>query len=193
MGELVVNMFTSLDGVLQGPGEPDEDREGGFEYGGWQAPYFDEESGKVIGDHIAGLEALLLGRKTYEIFAGYWPYYDEADSAGSIAKLFNRIKKYVVSRSGDPVEWMNSELLQGDAVETVRDLKARTEGNLVILGSAELVHALLPAGLIDAMLLTIHPLVLGSGKRLYPDAFARFTLVESKPTVYCPAHKPRKW
>src|SRR6266498_3827461 len=73
MGELVVNMFTSLDGVLQGPGAPDEDREGGFEYGGWQAPYFDEESGKVISDHIAGLEALLLGRKTYEIFAAYWP------------------------------------------------------------------------------------------------------------------------
>ena len=73
MGELVVNMFTSLDGVLQGPGGPDEDRAGGFEYGGWQAPYFDEESGKVITDHIAGLEALLLGRKTYEIFAAYWP------------------------------------------------------------------------------------------------------------------------
>ena len=73
MGELVVNMFTSLDGVLQGPGAPDEDREGGFEYGGWQAPYFDEESGKVIGENIASLEALLLGRKTYEIFAAYWP------------------------------------------------------------------------------------------------------------------------
>ena len=73
MGELVVNMFMSLDGVLQGPGGPDEDREGGFEYGGWQAPYLDEESGKVITDHIAGLEALLLGRKTYEIFAAYWP------------------------------------------------------------------------------------------------------------------------
>jgi dihydrofolate reductase len=96
MGELIVNMFTSLDGVLQGPGGPDEDRERGFEYGGWQAPYVDEESGKVIGDHIAGLEALLLGRRTYEIFAAYWPL---QPAENPIAARLNGAPKYVASRT----------------------------------------------------------------------------------------------
>ena len=105
MGELVVNMFTSLDGVLQGPGAPDEDREGGFEYGGWQAPYLDEESGEVIADNIAGLEALLLGRKTYEIFAAYWP---QQPAENPIAARLNGAPKYVASRTLDTVGWTNS-------------------------------------------------------------------------------------
>ena len=102
MGALVVNMFTSLDGVLQGPGGPEEDRTGGFEYGGWQAPYFDEESGKVIGDNIAGLEALLLGRKTYEIFAAYWP---KQPAGNPIAARLNGAPKYVASRTLEGVGW----------------------------------------------------------------------------------------
>ena len=109
MGELVVNMFTSLDGVLQGPGAPEEDREGGFEYGGWQAPYLDEESGKVITDHIAGLEALLLGRKTYEIFAAYWP---QQPAENPIAARLNGAPKYVASRTLDTVGWTNSKLIR---------------------------------------------------------------------------------
>src|SRR6266496_711890 len=113
MEELVVNMFTSLDGVLQGPGAPDEDRDGGFEYGGWQAPFFDEESGKVITDHIAGLEALLLGRKTYEILAAYWP---QQPTENPIAARLNGAPKYVASRTLDTVGWTNSKLIQGDVV-----------------------------------------------------------------------------
>src|SRR6266511_3088311 len=113
MGELVVNMFTSLDGVLQGPGAPDEDREGGFEYGGWQAPYFDEESGKVISDHIAGLEALLLGRKTYEIFAAYWPKLLEGDVAEAAARLKGEFGRVDVIGSGDLVQ----TLLRNDLVD----------------------------------------------------------------------------
>ena len=110
MGELVVNMFTSLDGVLQGPDAPDEDREGGFEYGGWQAPYVDEESGKVITDNIMGLEALLLGRRTYEIFAAYWP---QQPAENPIAARLNGAPKYVASTTlGEPLEWSNSTLIK---------------------------------------------------------------------------------
>ena len=134
MGELVVNMFTSLDGVLQGPGGPDEDREEGFEYGGWQAPYFDEESGKIITDHIAGLEALLLGRKTYEIFAAYWP---KQPAENPIAARLNSAPKYVASRTLDTVGWADSTLLRND--------------------------------LVDRLDLWVHPVLLGSGKRLFAE------------------------
>jgi len=116
MGELMVNMFVSLDGVIQGPGLPDEDREGGFEHGGWQAPYFDEESGKVITEHTARLEALLLGRKTYEIFAAYWP---QAAASDPIAARLNSAPKYVASRTLDTVEWNNSKLIEGDVADAV--------------------------------------------------------------------------
>ena len=180
MSTIEVVNHVSLDGVMQAPAHPDEDRRGGFEHGGWASEYFDDVQGEYMGARMGrGGGALLFGRWTYDKMRSAWTQQPEDNP---VRQVLERNTKYVVSRSGDPVEWMNSELLQGDAVETVRDLKARTEGNLVILGSAELIHALLPAGLIDAMLLTIHPLVLGSGKRLYPDAFARFKLVESKPT-----------
>jgi dihydrofolate reductase len=125
MGALVVNMFMSLDGVLQGPGMTDEDREGGFEYGGWQAPYFDEESGKVIGDHFAGLEALLLGRKTYELFAAYWP---QQPAENPIAARLNGTPKYVASRTLDTLGWTNAKLLDGDVAEAVARLKAQLAG-----------------------------------------------------------------
>ena len=128
----------------------------------------------------SGSGALLFGRWTYEKMQNAWSQQPEDNP---VRQVLERSTKYVVSRSDRPVEWVNSELLQGDAVETVRELKARTEGNHVILGSAELIHALLPHGLIDALLLTIHPLVLGSGKRLFPEgALERYTLAESTPT-----------
>jgi dihydrofolate reductase len=178
----VVNHIT-LDGVMQAPADPDEDRRGGFEHGGWASEYFDDVQGEYMGARMgSGDGALLFGRWTYNKMADAWPRQPEDNP---VRQVLERSTKYVVSRSDRPVEWVNSELLTGDAVETVRDLKARTNGNIVILGSAELVHALLPAGLIDTMLLTIHPLVMGSGKRLFPDAgaLARFELTESKPTT----------
>jgi dihydrofolate reductase len=163
MGELVVNMFTSLDGVLQGPGMSDEDREEGFEQGGWQAPYWDEESGKVEADHIAGLEALLLGRKTYEIFAGYWP-----KQSGQIATALNRVPKYVASRTLRAVEWDNARLIEGDVAEAVARLKGE-HGQLDVIGSGNLVQTLLHHELVDRLRLWLHPVLLGSGKRLFAE------------------------
>jgi dihydrofolate reductase len=165
MGELVVNMFTSLDGVLQGPGGPDEDREGGFEYGGWQAPYVDEESGKVITDHIAGLEALLLGRKTYEIFAAYWP---QQPAENPIAARLNGAPKYVASRTLDTVGWTNSRLIGGDVAEAVARLKGEF-GRVDVIGSGDLVQTLLRNDLVDRLNLWVFPVLLGSGKRLFAE------------------------
>ena len=165
MGELVVNMFTSLDGVLQGPGGPDEDGEGGFEYGGWQAPLLDEESGKVITDHIAGLEALLLGRKTYEIFAAYWP---KQPADNPIAARLNGAPKYVASRTLEGVGWTNSRLLQGDVPEAVAQLKGQF-GRVDTIGSGDLVQTLLGNDLVDRLNLWMFPVLLGSGKRLFAE------------------------
>ncbi|HZD74806.1 MAG TPA: dihydrofolate reductase family protein [Actinomycetota bacterium] len=165
MGELVVNMFVSLDGVMQGPGMPDEDREGGFEQGGWQAPYFDEESGKAIGEHIERLEALLLGRKTYEIFAAYWP---RAAGDDPIAARLNSARKYVASRTLDTVEWSNSTLIEGDVAEAVARLK-RDHGRIDVIGSGDLVQTLLRHDLVDRLNIWVYPVLLGSGKRLFAD------------------------
>jgi dihydrofolate reductase len=165
MGELVVNMFTTLDGVLQGPGGPDEDREGGFEYGGWQAPHIDEESRKVIGDHLAGLEALLLGRKTYEIFAAYWP---KQPAENPIAARLNGAPKYVASQTLETVGWTNSELLQGDVPEAVGRVKALF-GRVDVIGSGNLVQTLLRNDLVDRLYLFVYPVLLGSGKRLFGE------------------------
>jgi dihydrofolate reductase len=177
----VVNHMT-LDGVMQSPAHPDEDRRGGFEHGGWATEYFDDVQSEYMAARMgSGGGALLFGRWTYEKMQSAWSQQPEDDP---IRQVLERSAKYVVSRSGRPVEWVNSELLTGDAAQTVAELKARAEGNLVILGSAELIHALLPHDLIDAMLLTIHPLVLGGGKRLFPEGtLARFRLAESTPTT----------
>ena len=165
MGALVVNMFTSLDGVLQGPGAPEEDRAGGFEYGGWQVPYLDEESGKVIGDNIAGLEALLLGRTTYEIFAAYWP---DQPAENPIAGRLNSVPKYVASRTLDTVRWSNSKLLQGDVAGAVARLKGEF-GRVDTIGSGDLVQTLLRSDLVDRLDLWVFPVLLGSGKRLFAE------------------------
>jgi dihydrofolate reductase len=178
----VVNHMT-LDGVMQAPADPDEDRRGGFEHGGWATRYSDDVQREYMGARMgSGDGALLFGRWTYEKMAGFWPTQPEDNM---IRQVMARATKYVVSRSPQAFEWENSVLLQGDAVEQVRELKAREDRNIVLLGSAELIHALLPAGLIDAFLLTIHPLVLGSGKRLFPGegALAKFRLVEATPTT----------
>jgi dihydrofolate reductase len=165
VGKLVVNTFTSLDGVMQSPGMPEEDREGGFDQGGWQVPYFDEESGQVITEAIAAFDALLLGRKTYEIFAGYWPY---ALADDPIAVRLNEAPKYVASRTIDGVGWNNSTLLKGDIADEVPRLKERYD-QIHTSGSGNLVQSLMQEGLVDQYNLWIYPVLLGSGKRLFGD------------------------
>ena len=177
-----VNHVT-LDGVMQAPAHPDEDRRGGFEHGGWAPPYSDKVQGEYMGARMSnGTGKLLLGRWTYEKFEDAWQKQPEDNP---IRQQLEASTKYVVSRSSRELGWQNSVLLEGDAVDTVADLKAREDGTIVILGSGELIRALLPHGLIDAFLLTIHPLVLGSGRTLFAGdgALAKFTLVEAKPTT----------
>ena len=181
MRKIIVGAQVSMDGVMQAPGGPWEDPTRGFKLGGWVMPYFDEVFGEEI-DHVLTENCdLLLGRKTYEIFAGYWPYYDETGSAGRIARLFKRIKKYLVSRSGDvDTSWQGSVLLRD--IADVERLRAEDGPNLVTQGSTELVHALLANDLVDAISIFTIPVVLGGGKRLFADGAAphSFKLTNSR-------------
>jgi dihydrofolate reductase len=175
MRKLVVGAMVSMDGVMQAPGGPTEDPTRGFQFGGWVWPFFDEAGGEEIDRLFAEEFDLLLGRKTYEIFAAYWPYYDESAPDGNIARLFNAAKKYVVSRSGDvdTSHWRGSVLLR-DIAEVGR-LKQEDGPNLVTQGSTELVHALLAADLVDAISVYTFPVVLGGGKKLFADGSAPHT------------------
>ena len=174
MRKIIVGAQVSMDGVMQAPGAPNEDTAGGFKFGGWAMPYFGQEFGEEIEHVFKEKFDLLLGRKTYEIFAAYWPYYDESAEAGAIATAFNRIKKYVVSRSGNvDTSWVNSVLLRD--IAEVKRLK-QTEGpNLVTQGSTELVHALLANDLVDAISIFTLPIVLGEGKKLFADGSAPYS------------------
>lgn len=167
MRKIIVGAQVSMDGVMQAPGGPWEDPTKGFKFGGWAMPYFDDAFGEEI-DHVLKACDLLLGRKTYEIFAAYWPYYDQTASAGGIAKLFDQIKKYVVSRSGDvDTSWQHSVLLRD--IADVKRLRKEDGPNLVTQGSTELVHALLANDLVDAISIFTIPVILGSGKKLFSD------------------------
>jgi dihydrofolate reductase len=181
MRKIIVGAQVSMDGVMQAPGGPTEDPTKGFEFGGWAMPYFNQEFGEEI-DHVFEEKFdLLLGRKTYEIFAAYWPYQDEEAPAADIAKLFKDIKKYVVSRSGEvDTGWEGSVLLRDMA--DVRRLKQENGPNLVTQGSTELVHALLANDLVDAISIFTVPIVLGSGKKLFADGSAphSFKLARSR-------------
>ena len=181
MRKIIVGAQVSMDGVMQAPGGPWEDPTKGFKFGGWVMPYFDEVFGEEI-DRVFEVKCdLLLGRKTYEIFAAYWPYYDEDAPHGSIAKLFKDIKKYVVSRSGDvDTSWQGSVLLRD--IADVERLRAADGPNLVTQGSTELVHALLANDLVDAISIFTIPVVLGGGKRLFADGAAphSFSLTRSR-------------
>ena len=172
MRKIIVGAQVSMDGVMQAPGGPTEDPTGGFRFGGWSMPYFDQEFGEEIDRLFKEKFDLLLGRKTYEIFAAYWPYYDENNpEAGSIAKMFREIKKYVVSRSGEvDTSWAGSVLLRD--VAEVKRLKSEDGPNLVTQGSTELVHALLAHDLVDAISIFTVPVVLGGGKKLFADGSA---------------------
>src|SRR5688572_18308822 len=171
MRKIIVGAMVSMDGVMQAPGGPTEDPTRGFKFGGWVMPYFDQEFGEELDRLFSEKFDLLLGRKTYEIFAAYWPYYDEDAPDGGIAKVFNAIKKYTVSRSGEvDTSWQGSVLLRD--IAAVKDLKQEDGPNLVTQGSTELVHALLANDLVDAITLFTVPVVLGGGKKLFADGSA---------------------
>ena len=181
MRKIIVGAQVSMDGVMQAPGGPTEDPTKGFKFGGWVTPYFDQAAGEEIDRVFKEKFDLLLGRKTYEIFAAYWPYYDEGAPAGGIAKLFKQIKKYVVSRSGEvDTSWQGSVLLRD--IADVKRLKQEDGPNLVTQGSTELVHALLANDLVDAMSVFTVPVVLGGGKKLFADGSAphSFKLTSSR-------------
>jgi dihydrofolate reductase len=171
MRKITVGAMVSIDGVMQAPGGPTEDPTRGFKFGGWVMPHFDQVFGEEL-DRLFGEKFdLLLGRKTYEIFAAYWPYYDESAADGGIAKLFNQIRKYAVSRSGEvDTGWQGTTLLR--SIDDVKRLKQEDGPSLVTQGSTELVHALLARDLVDAMSIFTVPVVLGGGKKLFADGSA---------------------
>lgn len=156
--------FVSLDGVMQAPGGPDEDTTGGFAFGGWVWPHFDEASGGLMGEAMGEDYDLLLGRRTYEIFAAYWPQMDD-----DIGRTFNAINKYVVAGPDTPLTWAHSHRLEGDLGTAVRALKATEGRDLLIQGSSEVIHTLLAEDLIDQLTLLTFPVILGAGKRLFDD------------------------
>ncbi|MBZ6287138.1 dihydrofolate reductase family protein [Streptomyces olivaceus] len=166
MRRIIVCTFLTLDGVMQAPGGPDEDAEGGFEHGGWQRPVDDEEVGTAVAGWYERSDAMLLGRKTYEIFASYWP---TADPTDPFTDRMNGMHKYVASRTLTSVEWRNSTLLEGDVAEAVRRLKASDGGDINVVGSGDLAQTLMRHGLVDEYRLTIHPVIVGTGKRLFAD------------------------
>ncbi len=180
MRKITVGAFVSLDGVMQGPGGPTEDPTKGFKFGGWFTPYFDQEFGEEVDRVFEDKFDLLLGRKTYEIFAAHWPY-AEGSEHDEIAKLFKTINKYVVSGSGDvDASWAGSVLLRD--VAAVKKLKQGGGPGLVTQGSTELVHALLASDLVDALSIFTAPVLLGGGKKLFADGSAphAFKLTRSR-------------
>jgi dihydrofolate reductase len=164
MRTLGIVEFLSLDGVMQGFGGPDEDRSGGFDHGGWGAPYASEEIGKRAGEGIGTTTAYLFGRRTYEHMAAHWPHQPDEDP---IAHHLNATPKYVVTRTLTSLDWAGAHILHGDVVESVNHLKSRGEGSITVLGSGELAQTLIEHGLIDHYRLFVHPLVLGTGIRLF--------------------------
>jgi dihydrofolate reductase len=179
MRKLGVVEFVTLDGVMQSFGGPDEDREGGFEYGGWGAPYFDEVMARSA--RLSPATAYLFGRKTYQAMAAHWPHQPPEDL---MATHLNRAEKYVATRTLKALEWSNAHILKGELVPAVNRLKESGEGHIVVLGSGALVESLSREGLIDEYRLFVHPLLLGTGKRLFRDLPGRrpLRLLECTPT-----------
>jgi dihydrofolate reductase len=181
MRKLSVIEFLSLDGVYQAPGDPNEDREGGFEHGGWQRQYFDGVLGTAASEGMAATDVQLFGRKTYEKMAAFWP---NAPSDDPIAQYLNGVQKYVASRTLSAVHWQNTELIDGDVVQRVREIKDEPGKNIGVLGSGDLVQTLMEHDLVDEYSLAIFPVILGSGKRLFRDGsrHRRLELVDSTTT-----------
>jgi dihydrofolate reductase len=167
MAKLSLTQFVSLDGVYQAPGGPDEDRRGGFDQGGWSVPYGDEDFGRFVNEVFDRPTAFLLGRRTYEIFAGYWPL--QTDPADPVATKLNALPKYVVSTTLESADWSGSSIIRGDLVKEVTGLKERTEGEIQMHGSGALAQSLMAHDLIDTLYLLSFPVVLGEGLRLFAD------------------------
>lgn len=183
VSKVVVTNSLTLDGVMQAPGRPDEGRRGGFEHGGWAQPYIDAVMGEEMGKGMAQAPALLFGRRTYEDFASFWPNQPEPNP---FTAVLNNAHKFVASTTlEEPLPWMNSTLLKGDAAEAVAKLKEELGKDIAILGSGELVQSLMRRNLVDEYVLLIHPLVLGSGRRLFTDggSFATLRLIDTKTTT----------
>jgi dihydrofolate reductase len=178
MRKLVVSTFLTLDGVMQAPGGPEEDDDAGFAYGGWSVSYWDELMGEVMGEATSRPFAMVLGRKTYDIMAAYWP--DAPEETG--ARVFNDATKYVASRSRPELAWSNSVLIEGDAAEGIAALKEEDGPELQVHGSGNLIQTFLRNGLVDEYRLWVFPVVVGSGKRLFADGTvpAGLRLVDSK-------------
>lgn len=174
MRKLTVISFLTLDGVMQSPGAKDEDTEGGFGFGGWQLPFF-EDSDTGLDEVMKSADALLIGRKTYEIFASYWP--TTGKDIEWIGDYMNNITKYVASRRLKKVEWQNSQLLVGNVVHAIAEIKAQSGKDIIVFGSGDLVQTLMSHNLVDEYFLTIHPLILGSGKRLFRESEIAHDLV----------------
>jgi dihydrofolate reductase len=189
MSTIVVQAFITLDGVVQAGGGPDEDREGGFEHGGWTMEYDAQmdkldEGGKIVEEWESRTEALLLGRRTYEIFAGSWGVWDENAEGlqGELTRRYNRIPKYVASRTLTELGWQNSQLLGPDVPAAAAKLRAEPGGEIRVWGSTVLIRTLAEHDLVDEYRLAVYPLVLGTGKKLFSDGFAltRLTLAETR-------------
>jgi len=195
MRRIVVSEFLTLDGVMQAPGDPNEDRSGGFERGGWQLAYFDDIFGTTMMEAFAATGGMLLGRRTYDIFAAHWPRQPVDDP---LAGTMNGLEKYVVSTTlTEPLAWQNSTLIKTDVAGEVRKLKEGSGKEIQVIGSGELVQTLIQQDLVDAYRLMVHPLVLGTGKRLFREGtgMTRLRLVDTKTTstgVLILAYEPEK-
>jgi dihydrofolate reductase len=195
--QLIVTTFLSVDGVYQGPGGPDEDRSGGFDRGGWLVPHFDEATGKFMDEVFQGVDAFLLGRRTYEIFAASWP--NSTDPNDPVAKALNTLPKYLASSTLHDPKWANTTVLDGDLASAVQGLKERDGRELQVHGSGKLVQFLLANDLVDRLNLLVFPVIVGDGRRLFPDSgiATGLTLDESRTTpsgvaisVYRPSGRP---
>jgi dihydrofolate reductase len=198
VGIIVANLFITLDGVYQAPGGQDEDTSGGFDLGGWVTPFYEDDMGRFVAEWFSRAGAFLLGRRTYDIFAAHWP--NVTDPADPVASRLNTLPKYVVSRTLTDPSWSGTSVVDGDVAEFVRDLKARTDGELQVHGSGVLLQTLTAHDLVDEYRLWLYPVVLGKGRRLFPDGVVpkAFEHVETRHTaggvnvlVLRPAGKPR--
>jgi dihydrofolate reductase len=197
-GRITIDLFVTLDGVAQAPGGPEEDASGGFPWGGWQAPFEDAVIGQRIGDGIRGLDALLLGRRTYDIFAAYWPQHTGGE-VGFIGQKFDEVPKYVASRGTPELRWKGSSLLGPDIVLEVERLRSQHD-DIHVIGSVDLAQTLLAEQLYDELVLWTYPIVLGEGKKVFPNGAtpSRMSLVGAPlpgPTGvvelrYAPAGRP---